>query len=76
MRFWPESMCFIHAWYSSAIYAASHLALDLLQQLAQLALIRLLSRPSDPETLLFVRLWDQVEVYVIHDLMRDPSVIL
>jgi hypothetical protein len=53
-----------------------HLALDLLQQLAQLTLVSLCSRPADAQSLLFVWLRDQVEVYVVHNLVRNVSVVL
>ena len=39
-----------------------HLTLQLLMQLLQLIHIHLLLRPTDPEPLLFVRLWYYVEM--------------
>jgi hypothetical protein len=53
-----------------------HLTLDLLQQLVQLTLVSLRSRPVDTQAFSVVRLRDQVEVYVVHHLVRNASVVL
>lgn len=53
-----------------------HFRLDLLQQLLQLSLIRLLRRPLNAQTLLLIWLGDQVEMHMIDLLMRDTTVVL
>ena len=53
-----------------------HLAPDLLQQLLQLAHVRLLRRPLDAQPLLLVRLRDEVEVHMIDLLVSNAAVVL
>ena len=53
-----------------------HLTLDLLQQLRQLALVRLLGRPLDAQSLGFVGLRNKVEMHVVDDLVGDAAVVL
>lgn len=53
-----------------------HLALDILQQLLQLALIRLLRWPLNAQTLLLIRLRDQVKVHMIDLLVCNAPIVL
>jgi hypothetical protein len=53
-----------------------HLRLDLLQELRELTLVRALRLPLDTQPVLLIRLWDQMEVYMVDHLMRDPTVVL
>jgi hypothetical protein len=53
-----------------------HLRLDLLQQLRQLALIRARRGPSNAQALLLIRLWNQVKMYMVDLLVRNPAVVL
>ena len=53
-----------------------HLTLDILQQLLQLPLIRLLGRPTYPQPLTLIWLGNQVKVHMIHHLVRNPAVVL
>jgi hypothetical protein len=55
---------------------ALHLRLDLLQQLRQLTLICVLRVPLDAQSLLLVRLRDQVEMYMIDLLVCNSSIVL
>lgn len=54
----------------------SHLTLDLFQQLLQPLLARVRLRPPDPQALSLIRLGDEVEVHVVHDLVRHAAVVL
>lgn len=58
------------------IHPNLHLALDLFQQLCQLALVRLLGRPLDAQSLGLVGLRNEVEMHVVDDLVRDAAVVL
>ena len=53
-----------------------HLALNLIQQLGQLSLIRWLGRPSNSQSLLHIRLGDQMEMYMVYLLMRNATIVL
>jgi hypothetical protein len=57
-------------------YHPLHLTLNLVQQPLQLALIRLLTRPLDPQPLRLIRLRNQMKMHMIHHLMRNPPVVL
>jgi len=62
--------------YVILVIACLHLTLNLLQQLLQLPLIRLLRRPLNAQPLLLIRLGNQVEVHMIHLLVCNAPVVL
>jgi len=55
---------------------ALHLALDLLQQFGQFALVCWFRRPADAQSFLLIRLRNQMEMHMIDLLVRYAAIVL